>query len=66
MLVGKIADQLGNQMFTYASLKTIARDRKEDFYFIRAHNDRINDSDKRYGNEIHTMFPNIQGEFLEE
>lgn len=66
MLVGKIADQLGNQMFTYASLKTIAKDRKEDFYFIRAHNDRINDSDKRYGNEIHTMFPNIQGEFLEE
>lgn len=66
MIVGKIADQLGNQMFTYASLKTIAKDRGEAFYFIRAHNDRINDSDERYGNEIHTMFPHIQKEFLEE
>ncbi len=64
MIVGRIADQLGNQMFTYASLKTIATDRGEDFYFIREHNDRINDSDQRYGNEIHTMFPRIQGEFL--
>ena len=64
MIVGRIADQLGNQMFTYASLKTIATDRGEDFYFIREHNERINDSDQHYGNEIHTMFPKIQGEFL--
>lgn len=66
MIVGRMADQLGNQMFTYASLKTIAQDRGEAFYFIREHNDRINDSDKRYGNEIHTMFPKIQGEFLQK
>lgn len=66
MLVGRIADQLGNQMFTYASLKTIATDRGEEFYFIREHNDRINDSDQYYGDEIHTMFPRIRDEFLPE
>ena len=66
MLIAKIADQLGNQMFTYASVKTIAQDRNESFAFIRAFNDRINDSDKKYGNELHTIFPNIENEYLED
>ena len=66
MLIAKIADQLGNQMFTYASIKTIAQDRNESFAFIRAFNDRINDSDKKYGNELHTIFPNIENEYLED
>ena len=64
MLTVTISDQLGNQMFTYASVKTIAESRGESFGFIRAHNTLINDSDQHYGNEIHTIFPNIKEEFL--
>ena len=66
MLVARIADQLGNQMFTYASVKTIAQNRQEPFGFVREWNDRINDSDRKYGNEIHTIFPAIHDEFLEQ
>ena len=66
MLVAKIADQLGNQMFTYASVKTIAQHRQEPFGFVREWNDRINDNDKKYGNEIHTIFSNIHDEYLEQ
>lgn len=64
MLIAEISDQLGNQMFTYASIKSIAQDRKESFYFVRAHNPRINDNDPKYGNEIHTIFPNTYNDFL--
>lgn len=64
MLVARIADQLGNQMFTYASVKTIAQDRQEAFAFIREYNARINDEDPQYGNEIYTIFPAIREELI--
>ena len=48
MLVATISDQLGNQMFTYASVKTIAESRGEAFGFVRAHNTLINDSPSRF------------------
>lgn len=64
MLVADISDQLGNQMFAYASVKTIAEKKGYSFGFVRARNNRINDSDKRYGNEVHTIFPNTAKEFL--
>lgn len=66
MLVAQIADQLGNQLFTYASVKTIAQDRGEEFRFIRADNRRVNDNDAKYGNELQTMFPNVKKDFLTE
>lgn len=66
MLVIQIADQLGNQMFAYASVKSIAQQRGEEFGLIRAQNNLINDNDIKYGNEIHTIFPNIKNEFLQE
>ena len=66
MLVARIADQLGNQMFAYASVKTIAQHRQEPFGFVREWNDRINDSDRKYGNEIHTIVPAIHDEFFEQ
>ncbi len=66
MIVAKIADQLGNQMFTYASLKTLAQKRDEEFCFVREDNARINDSDQKYGCEIHTIFPGLEREFLEQ
>lgn len=66
MLVADISDQLGNQMFAYASVKTIAERKGYSFGFVRAHNDRINDTDPKYGNEIHTVFPNVKKDFLPE
>lgn len=66
MLVVNISDQLGNQMFAYAAIRTIAEQKGYDFGFIRAHNDRINDTDHKYGNEIHTIFPQTRQNFLEK
>jgi len=66
MLVANISDQLGNQMFAYASVKTIAERKGYSFGFVRARNDHINDTDPRYGNEIHTVFPQIRKELLPE
>ena len=64
MLVAQIADQLGNQMFAYASVKSIAQKKGVEFHFIRQHNTLINDNDPIYGNEIHTVFPSLATEFL--
>lgn len=66
MLVADISDQLGNQMFAYASVKTIAERKGYSFGFVRADNKRINDTDAKYGNEIHTIFPQIKKDFLPE
>lgn len=67
MLIVRISDQLGNQMFAYASVKTIAETGGGyEFGFVRAQNDLVNDTDEKYGNEIHTIFPNVKKEFLEK
>ena len=66
MLVVNISDQLGNQMFAYAAIRTLAEQKGYDFGFIRAHNDRINDTDHKYGNEIHTIFPQTRQNLLEK
>lgn len=66
MLVAQIADQLGNQMFAYASVKSIAQKRGMEFHFVRSRNFLINDNDQTYGNEIHTIFPLPAAEFLEK
>lgn len=66
MLVVNVSDQLGNQMFAYASVKTIVQEKGFDFHFIRAQNDRVNDTNKIYGSEIHTIFPQAANELLKE
>lgn len=66
MLVADISDQLGNQMFAYAAVKTIAQKNGYDFRFVRAHNTRINNSDPKYGSELHTIFPQTAPELLGE
>lgn len=66
MIVAQISDQLGNQMFAYASVKTIAQDKGEPFHFIQENSPRINDTDQKYGNNIQTVFPHIKNEFLDE
>ncbi len=66
MLVADLSDQLGNQMFAYASVKTIASKKGYNFHFVRAFNSRINNSDPKYGCEIHTIFPQTAAELLSE
>ena len=64
MLVADLSDQLGNQMFAYASVKTIAMQKGYEFRFVRTENTRINDNDSRYGCEVYTIFPQTRHEFL--
>ena len=64
MLVADLTDQLGNQMFAYASVKTIALQKGYEFRFVRTENTRINDSDSRYGCEVYTIFPQTRHELL--
>ena len=46
--------------------KPLLRTAAKSFGFVRAKNNLINDTDKQYGNEIHTIFPNTKAEFLTE
>ncbi len=58
MLIVNLKDQLGNQMFAYASVKSIAMKKGVEFGFNRiAIDDRyINDTDDVLGSELFTIF----------
>ena len=58
MIICKLSDQLGNQMFAYAAIKNIAEKKGFDFKFYREplNVKYINDSDKKYGNDLYTIF----------
>lgn len=58
MILIQLKDQLGNQMFAYASAKTIATKKKIKFGFYRVpiENKYINDTDVKYGNDLFTIF----------
>ncbi|MCR5742983.1 MAG: alpha-1,2-fucosyltransferase [Lachnospiraceae bacterium] len=58
MLIVKLKDQLGNQMFSYASVKSIALKRNLKFGYYRMPLDEkyINDTDVKYGNDLSTIF----------
>ena len=64
MLVINLGDQLGNQMFAYASMKCIAMIKGYDFRFCRTklEADNINDQDAKYGTEIKDIFKSISEE----
>lgn len=68
MLIINLKDQLGNQMFAYSSIKSIALKRGFEFGFYRTALDvkYVNDTDKKYGNEIHTIFEGLNSEMLSE
>lgn len=65
MLICKLSDQLGNQMFAYAAVKTIALDKGYDFgvYKILGNQFLKNSTDMKYGNSI-LNFPNIKDEIV--
>jgi len=67
MLIAKLSDQLGNQMFAYAAVKTIALDKGYNFSFFihKKKGDIINDTDPKYGNQVDSIFQNIKGELIQ-
>lgn len=60
MIVVRITSLLANQMFAYASIKTIAKDKGYDFKYIHEHclaSEASNSSvDKKYGRDFDTIF----------
>ncbi len=67
MIILKISDQLGNQMFAYASVKSIALDLGQEFkvYPAKHHGTLCNDSDPTYGHTIDTIFETIGKECVD-
>lgn len=61
MIICKLSDQLGNQMFAYASVKSIALDKGYDFKILGEYNNQFlkNDTDKKYGNTLTSIFADI-------
>lgn len=58
MLIAKLKNQLGNQMFEYAVVKTIAQKKGYNFaFYIEPILEKyINDSDKKHGKNINDLF----------
>lgn len=67
MLVCQLSDQLGNQMFAYATIKTIALDKGYVFKVMPQLDNQFlkNDTDNKYGNTIISVFSAIQKEVVE-
>lgn len=69
MLCLEVSNQIGNQMFSYAAVKTIAGEKGYDFKLLRCSDktsDLINDCDEQYGRNIDTVFPNIAPDVIDE
>ncbi len=68
MLIIKLSDQLGNQMFAYAAIKSIAKDKNYTFGVLNEYDNQFlkNDTDKRFGCTLTTIFKNIQKEIVTE
>lgn len=67
MLLCQLSDQLGNQMFAYAAIKSIALDHGYKFGVISQLDNQFlkNDTDKKYGNTIISVFDTLlSGEIL--
>ena len=70
MIVAQPANSLANQMFAYASVKSIALDRNLEFKYINKHAsfwENINASnDKKYGRDFDTIFSISNDECLSD
>lgn len=68
MLLLRTSDQLGNQMFAYAAVKTIALDKGFEFRLIKKSMDGelSNDRDGVYGNTIDSIFAPVREDLLTE
>ena len=61
MIIAKLTNQLGNQMFAYASVKSIALDKGFDFKYCRTPLEKgdCNDVDIKYGTELRNIFGSV-------
>lgn len=68
MLVVKLSDQLGNQMFAYAAVKSIALDKGFEFGVCNEYDNQFlkNDTDEKFGNTLTSIFPQIRQEIVSE
>ncbi len=69
MIVGKVYNQLGNQMVMYSAVKSICLDNglTFKFYVEKIKNEKeINDRGARYGREIYTIFEELKKELVTE
>ena len=68
MLICKLSDQLGNQMFAYAAIKSIAKDKDYTFGVLSEYDNQFlkNDTDTKFGCTLSTIFKNIQKEIITE
>ena len=68
MLILQVSDQLGNQMFAYAAVKSIALDLNYKFglYHEKTNSNLCNDSDEIFGHFIDTIFESIRSEIVVE
>jgi len=67
MIISRLSDQLGNQMFAYASGKSIAEDLGYVFRFYNKSKDipYINSSDNIYGHKVNTIFSLVKSEEID-
>lgn len=68
MIICKLSDQLGNQMFAYAAIKSIALDKGYEFRILGEYNNQFlkNDTDKKYGNTLTSVFADIAKETIQD
>lgn len=64
-MIAKLSNQLGNQMFIYAAVKTIAQTKNYSFKYILGDTYIVNSFDKNYGNTIYSIFPNTKQDLCE-
>lgn len=64
MLAIDINDQIGNQMFAYASIKSLAMDIGLEFRYILRDTDLVNSNDSAYGHSFDSLFPIDRAEKL--
>ncbi len=69
MIVARITSQLANQMFAYASVKSIALDNGYTFKYVHEHcmasEISYSQADKKYGRDFDTIFPIPKEERME-
>ena len=68
MLICKLSDQLGNQMFAYAAIKSIAKDKGYKFSVLNEYDNQFlkNDVDKKFGCNLLSIFESIRNEIASE
>ena len=66
MIIIKLKDQLGNQMFAYAAAKTLSIKKNLPLGIQIENSYYVNSVDEKYGHTIVSIFDNLQNEYVEK